>query len=69
MIEASCSFFEKAGDKSDLVFLCSGREELRSRTGNGLGQIKAGIILFLAEIKRAEQLRKAYQFGSPPGGL
>ena len=54
MIEASCSFFEKAGDKSDLMFLRSGSEELRSWTGNGLGQIKAGVILFLAEIEGAK---------------
>jgi hypothetical protein len=69
MIEASCSFFEKAGDKSDLVFLCSGCEDFRGRTGNGFGQIKARVILFLAEIERTKQLGKAYQFGPPPGGL
>jgi hypothetical protein len=69
VIKTSCSFLKKAGDKSDLVFLCRGGEDLRGRTWNGFGQIKAGVILFLAKIERAEQLRKAHQFGSPPGGL
>src|SRR5262249_23853765 len=64
VIDADRSFFEDRGDDNGLTIPGNRGKGVRSRTGNGLRQVKKCGILALAEIRGAKQFLQADYVGA-----
>jgi len=60
---------EETGDQGNLFVADDGSEALGAGPGDGLGQREKGVVLALAEILGAKQLRQANDPGAGAGSL
>ena len=69
VVQAGGAALEEGSDDDELVLADDGGERGGRGAGDGLGEVEESVVLALAEVLRAEELRQADEPGTVLGGL